>query len=46
MPDQLWLSDFMYVSAWSGFVYVAFIIDWTSLFLPDAAAVLAICATK
>jgi len=26
-PDQLWLSDFTYVSTWSGFVYVAFIID-------------------
>ncbi len=26
-PDQLWLSDFTYVSTWSGFVYVAFVID-------------------
>ena len=26
-PDQLWLSDFTYVSTWSGFAYVAFIID-------------------
>ena len=26
-PDQLWLCDFTYVSTWSGFVYVAFIID-------------------
>ena len=26
-PDQLWLSDFTYVSTWSRFVYVAFIID-------------------
>ncbi len=26
-PDQLWLSDFTYVSTWNGFVYVAFIID-------------------
>ncbi|SNT10448.1 Integrase core domain-containing protein [Azospirillum sp. RU38E] len=26
-PDQLWLSDFTHVSTWSGFVYVAFIID-------------------
>ena len=25
--DQLWLSDFTYVSTWSGLVYVAFIID-------------------
>jgi putative transposase len=26
-PNQLWLSDFTIVSTWSGFVYVAFIID-------------------
>ena len=26
-PDQLWVSDFTYVSTWQGFVYVAFIID-------------------
>lgn len=26
-PNQLWLSDFTYVSTWSGFVYVAFVID-------------------
>ena len=26
-PNRLWLSDFTYVSTWSGFVYVAFIID-------------------
>ena len=26
-PDRLWLSDFTYVSTWSGFVYVAFVID-------------------
>jgi putative transposase len=26
-PNRLWLSDFTYVPAWSGFVYVAFIID-------------------
>jgi len=26
-PNQLWLSDFTYVSTWSGLVYVAFIID-------------------
>lgn len=26
-PDMLWLSDFTYVSPWSGFVYVAFVID-------------------
>ena len=26
-PDRLWLSDFTCVSTWSGFVYVAFVID-------------------
>jgi len=26
-PNKLWLSDFTYVATWSGFVYVAFIID-------------------
>lgn len=26
-PNQLWVSDFTYVSTWSGFVYVAFVID-------------------
>jgi putative transposase len=26
-PNQLWLSDFTYVSTWGGTVYVAFIID-------------------
>ena len=26
-PDLLWVSDFTYVSTWSGFVYVAFVID-------------------
>ena len=26
-PNQLWVSDFTYVSTWAGFVYVAFIID-------------------
>jgi len=26
-PNTLWLSDFTYVSTWSGFVYVAFDID-------------------
>ena len=26
-PKMLWLSDFTYVSTWSGFVYVAFVID-------------------
>jgi transposase InsO family protein len=26
-PDQLWVADFTYVATWSGFVYVAFVID-------------------
>jgi transposase InsO family protein len=26
-PDMLWVSDFAYVPTWSGFVYVAFVID-------------------
>ena len=26
-PNVLWLSDFTYVATWTGFVYVAFVID-------------------
>ena len=26
-PNELWVSDFTYVSTWQGFVYVAFIVD-------------------
>ena len=26
-PNALWVADFTYVSTWSGFVYVAFVID-------------------
>ncbi len=26
-PNQLWVSDFTYVSTWAGFVYVPFVID-------------------
>ncbi len=26
-PNQLWVSDFTYVATWSGFVFVAFVID-------------------
>jgi len=26
-PNMLWVSDFTYVSSWSGFAYVAFVID-------------------
>jgi len=31
-PNELWVSDFTYVATWSGFVYVAFIIDVYSRF--------------
>ncbi len=27
MPNQLWVSDFTYVSSWQGMVYVAFVVD-------------------
>ena len=27
VPNVLWVSDFTYVATWSGFVYVAFVID-------------------
>ncbi len=26
-PNQLWVSDFMYVSTWQGWLYGAFVID-------------------
>src|SRR5690606_8927274 len=26
-PNRLWVSDFTYVASWTGFVYVAFVID-------------------
>ena len=26
-PNQLWVSDFSYVSTWQGWLYVAFVID-------------------
>ena len=26
-PDRLWVADFTYVSTWTGFIYVAFVID-------------------
>jgi putative transposase len=26
-PNQLWVSDFTYVATWTGFVYVAFVVD-------------------
>jgi putative transposase len=32
-PNELWVSDFASVPTWSGFVYVAFIIDVHSRFV-------------
>jgi putative transposase len=32
-PNQLWVADLTYVATWSGFVYVAFIIDAYSRFI-------------
>ena len=32
-PNQLWVSDFTYVSTWQGFVYVAFVIDVFSRYI-------------
>ena len=26
-PNLLWVADFTYVTTWSGFVYVAFVVD-------------------
>lgn len=32
-PNRLWVSDLTYVSTWSGFVYIAFVIDVFSRFI-------------
>ena len=32
-PNQLWVADITYVSTWSGFIYVAFVIDVYSRFI-------------
>jgi putative transposase len=32
-PNQVWVADLTYVSTWSGFVYVAFVIDVFSRFI-------------
>jgi putative transposase len=32
-PNQLWVADLTYVATWSGFVYVALVIDAFSRFL-------------
>ena len=34
-PNALWVADLTYVSTWSGFVYVAFVIDVFSRFIVD-----------
>ena len=31
-PNRLWVADITYVATWSGFVYVAFVIDAYSRF--------------
>ena len=43
-PNRLWVSDFSYVSTWSGFVYVAFIIDVFSRFIVGWRASTSMCA--
>jgi putative transposase len=32
-PNQLWVADLTYVATWSGFIYVAFVIDVFSRFI-------------
>jgi putative transposase len=32
-PNRLWVADLTYVSAWSGFVYVAFVVDVFSRYI-------------
>jgi putative transposase len=32
-PNQLWVADLTYVASWSGFVYVAFVVDAFSRYL-------------
>lgn len=32
-PNQLWVADFTFVATWSGFVYVAFVIDVFSRYI-------------
>jgi putative transposase len=32
-PNQLWVADITYVATWSGFVYVAFLIDVFSRYI-------------
>lgn len=37
-PNMLWVSDFTYVATWSGFVYVAFVIDVYARYIVGGAA--------
>src|SRR5437660_9064562 len=37
-PNALWVADLTYVSMWSGFCYVAFVIDVFSRFIVGCAA--------
>jgi len=32
-PNQLWVADITYVATWSGFVYVAFVVDVYSRYI-------------
>lgn len=32
-PNQLWVADITYVATWSGFVYVAFVVDVFSRYI-------------
>ena len=33
-PNQLWVADITHVPTWSGFVYVAFVVDVYSRYIP------------
>ena len=32
-PNQLWVADITYVATWSGFIYVAFVVDVFSRYI-------------
>ena len=38
-PNQLWVADLTYVATWSGFVYVAFVIDVFSRMIVGMAGI-------
>ena len=44
-PNMLWVSDFTYVATWTGFVYVAFVIDVICPLLSSPISILEL-ATK